>query len=130
MPWPGLARVLATAKAALVAVGYAENRQSGVCRHQNRPDCGQRTRSRAPAAGRVSEKAYTQTQQAGAAPAIEAVAAVRASVEQEYAGQAGIVGLGREGKAVGLFTRVCPPTGPAPPTGRPSASGSRPIIAA
>lgn len=53
--------------------------------------------------GVLVKKAYTQTQQAGAAPAIEAVAAVRASVEQEYAGQAGIVGLGREGKAVGFI---------------------------
>ncbi|MEY4591088.1 MAG: hypothetical protein RL497_3164 [Pseudomonadota bacterium] len=53
--------------------------------------------------GVLVKKAYTQSQQAGAALDIEAIAAVRASVEQEYAGQAGIVGLGMEGKTVGFI---------------------------
>lgn len=64
--------------------------------------------------GVLVKKAYTQTQQAGAAPAIEAVAAVRASVEQEYAGQAGIVGLGQEGKPVGFIHPSVPAHWPSP----------------
>jgi uncharacterized protein len=49
------------------------------------------------------KKAYTQTQQAGAEPGVEAIAAVRASIEQEYAGQAGIVGIGQSGAPVGFI---------------------------
>ncbi|HMW49944.1 MAG TPA: YcjX family protein, partial [Cellvibrionaceae bacterium] len=64
--------------------------------------------------GVLVKKAYTQTQQAGAAPAIEAVAAVRASVEQEYAGQAGIVGLGQAGKPVGFIRPSVPAQWPSP----------------
>jgi uncharacterized protein len=62
--------------------------------------------------GVLVKKAYTQTQQAGAAPAIEAIAAVRASVEQEYAGHAGIVGMSLEGKPVGFIHPSVPQSWP------------------
>lgn len=58
------------------------------------------------------KKAYTQTQQAGATPAIEAIAAVRASVEQEYAGQAGIVGMSQSGMPVGFIHPSVPSSWP------------------
>jgi predicted YcjX-like family ATPase len=62
--------------------------------------------------GVLVKKAYTQTQQAGAAPAIEAIAAVRASVEQEYAGHAGIVGTSVDGIPVGFIHPSVPQSWP------------------
>lgn len=62
--------------------------------------------------GVLVKKAYTQTQQAGADPGVEAIAAVRASIEQEYAGQAGIVGIGQSGAPVGFIHPSVPSNWP------------------